>query len=168
MRKWLQALLARWFSPPAQLPVTKEVVLTTREKCLQALASLDLPNPINYDVFAADATDIEPLYPKIDVYTRHLNDFDLLVRNDKVVKVLWLQVTPIKTNVDLFFVDSEGFYMDPFTAMVAFHDAARNLCENLVKGEGLEFGVQEHNLRILTNLLNNVIDLVEAFKKVAR
>lgn len=165
----LKDLLSKWFGSrevvPSSLP---EHQLTLREQCLRELASLDLPNPIRYTVSDAELVMISPIYKNIEEYTEMLRRMEIRVRTNKAVKVVGMPAVPITIDLDAFLVSKDGYYLDNFGALVAFHDAARALCESLMVAEGAQFGVQEHNRRVLTNLLNNIIEIIGAFKKVSQ
>lgn len=158
---WLDKTLAKLFGSPKKPLLASTDSLSARERCEVALRSLDLPNTIEISAIKAQCVRINPCYASIETYIERLNMFNKMVLRKHPITALLFNGRPSGVDLDLFFVSEDNHYLDKFDAIVKFHNAAQELCENLAKSDGVQFGVQEHNARVLMSLLQNVSHICE-------
>lgn len=110
-----------------------------------------------YKVHSGASTRMAVWTPNIDAYTSKLKEATALVAREQAVRPTWVGDAPHRdVSVDRFLESHDGYYVDQFKAVSEFRSAVLALCHALQPSDHLQYGVYEHNLRMLTRLLVNL------------
>lgn len=102
------------------------------------------------------------LYPNIDLYTVKLREYYHLVVREKPIPNDWSEgLQEVHTSVDWFLTSADGFYLNVELAVSQFRQAALLLLEALAQADDVDYGVYEHNFRMLSKLFINLRSVTE-------
>lgn len=164
---WLTNLYRKWAD--RKTVVVEPVEVAPRNARLACLDELEKLNPDLFSLYQVDSgeqTFITPQFPNIDLYADRLKEAASLINRGKPIKNIWVPKEGHRMNVDTFMVTKDGFYLDNYKAVERFKEHAIAMCIALEKSDTEQFGVYEHNLRMLTKLLTNVQDVTVALNHV--
>jgi hypothetical protein len=102
------------------------------------------------------------LYPNIENYTNKVVELTRLIKQEKPIATDWAEgVKEAHTSVDWFLTSADGYYINVHTAVHAFGQAVYNLCVALSPSDNVQYGVYEHNFRMLNKLFINLRSVME-------
>ncbi|WP_144106720.1 hypothetical protein [Paraburkholderia sp. BCC1886] len=114
---------------------------------------------------------ISTLFPKIDLYNAELLKLKAAVARESILGHQWSTIDTQQVPLSQFFTSHDGFYLDVPKELITFKENALILCRLMQSSDTADFGLHEHNLRMLTKLLVNLrqiavalIDLSEAIE----
>lgn len=165
---WIKKVLS-YLTPRQETKEIEPAVanLSPRVTAIAALDSLFPEQYSQYKVRNGEAVTMTSVYPNIEEYTNKLREAAIAIKYGRTIKPHWLPGPAKEIDVDGFLVSSTGFYLDNEQAVERFKNTALEFCEQLKKTEGQEFGVQEHNSRMLTKLLANLCVVSNALVEVS-
>lgn len=146
-----------------------KTVHTQRFICEKLLAMLD---PQRFARYRADIG----AGVRIHVFARNVEQYADLLRRASAEVIKEAPMNPASWGsyagesnipVDRFLVSSDGYYIDYPKAIAAFRNAGLQLCQALEPSDEAEYGVYEHNLRVLTKLLQNLREVTAALLDVS-
>lgn len=127
-----------------------------RQICEELFSQLDPKQFKGYNPYYGMGVKFYPLYPNIDSYTNKLKELNRLIKQEKPIPPDWNDSVENEVSVDRFMISSDGFYTDILQSVSQFQEAGYNLCLSLKESDTEQFGMQEHNLRVLTKLFVNM------------
>ena len=138
--------------PPMNTPGT-EVLLSAgqsnRELCLELIQGFKELSDKNYSPLAANGIFIEAIVPNIARFIPLLRQMNLTIKRGEPLDATKYNQGIVSITLDQFFISEDGYYIET-SEIYAFIEESLRLCELMEGAESAEFGVQEHNLRILT------------------
>jgi hypothetical protein len=120
-----------------------------------------------YEVSSGMATVIKVPDGDIDTYIERIKRIHRQLVADRTLQAEDFSWSLKAVSLDRFFISSEGFYQDTELAVTRLKEAALNLCAAAVKTDEAEYGVHEHNRRLLTKLFINVQTVSKALIEVS-
>jgi hypothetical protein len=120
-----------------------------------------------YEVSHGVATTIKVPDGDIDSYIERIKHIQRQLVNNRTLQAEDFSWSLKSTTLDQFFVSTTGFYQDAERAVERLKKAALDLCEAAAKTDQAEFGVEEHNRRLLTKLFINVQTVSKALIEVS-
>lgn len=100
---------------------------------------------------------IEPLYPSIEIYAEKIKELCKTIKENRPIPPDWLdKANPQPMFVDQFFYSADGYYTSVGVSVGKFKLAGLELCKLMITSDTATYGVQEHNLRMLTKLFINL------------
>jgi hypothetical protein len=165
---WLINLYRKWREP--KVVVAEPIVIDELNPRKACLFTLDKLNPTVFSLYQVDAGEsvfIRPHFENIDLYAEKLREASMLIARGKAIKNTWVPKEGQRMCVDNFLVSNDGYYLDSFKAVERFKENAIKLCHGLAKSDDAEYGVDEHNLRMLSKLLVNIRETTEALIRVS-
>lgn len=153
MLKLLKKLFWAIFSGPPMNTSGTEVLLSAgqsnRELCLELIAGFKELSDKNYSPLAANGIFINAVVPNIAKFIPLLKQINASIRKDEALDATKYNWVMVNITLDQWFVSDDGYYIDS-SSIYDFVEESLRLCELMEGAESAEFGVQEHNLRILT------------------
>jgi hypothetical protein len=129
----------------------------SRQLCEKLFMQLNPVHFLEYEPFLGISCTITPLYSNIEIYTLKLKEFTRLVKQERPISPDWnADIIAVDTNMDRFFISTDGYYLDLVKSVSIFKEAGLQLCTTMNASDIETHGVQEHNLRILTKLFVNM------------
>lgn len=136
-----------------------------RALCEQLLLLLPVQQYLHYSASAGLSVYTGSMYANVEVYSKKLREVYAVVKQEKVIDPAVVAAEEVTMSVDRFLVSADGYYTNPVTAVANFRAAALQLCKAMRPADDQQFGVYEHNLRVLTRLFINLrfvtIDLID-------
>lgn len=126
-----------------------------RSKCVDILNLLDVDRLNKYDPSIGAAISITSRYWDIYTYIKKINTTIVMLRREKIIPINWDDVVERNLTLDRFFI-LDGYYCDVKKSVLEFKTCSLELCELLENSDGAEYGVNEHNRRMLTKIVNNI------------
>lgn len=146
---------------------TKVSTQPNRVRCLQLLYRLQPQLFSAYSARIGQTVLVTVPYQHIDQYVTALREASQMVRDDRAVPADWPSRAEHRVSLDRFLTSTDGYYLNPQEAVERFKTVAAQLCEAMEASDELNFGVPEHNLRMLTRLLINLQSLTQALLDVS-
>jgi hypothetical protein len=147
---------------PVVLPPPR---ISHRKDCMLLLVAMDPAYFFHYDAMNGMSLTVKPMFTNIELYTKKLSEVAKLMEQEKPVPVSWVQPTDKEVSVDRFLTTENGHYMDVRLGLSQFRDNAIKVCTLLEKSDYEDFGIHEHNLRMLLKLLINLKELIVEINK---
>lgn len=164
---WLKKLWLKLKYYWTKRSIASETGLSQRQKNVMLLERL---NPDQFSLYHFDhgvGVFFQTPYATIDKYAEKLKEASQIVRREKVISPGWVESNLSRVSVDGFLTSTEGFYLDNALAVKRFRDYALELCVAMEPADEAEYGVYEHNERMLTKLMNNIQLTTEALIEVS-
>lgn len=120
-----------------------------------------------YEVSRGVATNVTVPDRDIDTYIERIKRIQRQLHNNRMLQAEDFSWSLNTVTLDRFFVSTTGFYQDPEKAVARLKTAALGMCEIAAKTDQAEFGVDEHNRRLLTKLFLNVQALAKTLIEVS-
>jgi hypothetical protein len=147
---------------PVVLPAPR---ISHRKDCMLLLVAMDPAYFFHYDAMNGMSLTVKPMFVNIELYTKKLGEVAKLLEQEKAVPVSWVQAVDKEISVDRFLTTEAGHYMDVRLGLSRFRDNAIKVCTLLEKSDYEDFGIHEHNLRMLLKLLINLKELIVEINK---
>jgi hypothetical protein len=149
----LKQLLWRLLAGPPMNTSGTEVLLSAgqsnRELCLELIQGFKELSDQNYSPLAANGIFINALVPNIAKFNPLLKQINFAVKQGESLDAMKYNLVLVNMTLDQFFISEDGYYIET-SEIYTFVEESQKLCELMEGAESAEFGVQEHNLRILT------------------
>lgn len=141
--------------------------LSKRQQALIMLGEIEPFRNKRFNVMSASIIKFEALAPNIIKFIEMLHKFNLILESNGTIKATDCFFVVKETTLDKFFTDEDRMYINQ-SIISKFIEEATRLCQQLEKGEQAEFGVEEHNLRILSKVLAGIKQICEAIIKTEK
>ena len=138
-----------------------------RQRALALLNELTPAQFSLYEVSHGMAATIAVPDSDIDTYIERIKRLQRQLVSNRLLQPDDFNWSLKSTTLDRFFVSTTGFYQDTEKAVERLKKAATGLCEVAAKTDQAEFGVDEHNRRLLTKLFINVQSVSKALIEVS-
>lgn len=169
MLKELKKLLWGIFAGPPMTPSSNEVLLSAgqsnRELCLELIQGFKELSDKNYSPLAASGIFINAVVSNIAKFVPLLKQMNNIIARGEALDATKFNWVLVNMTLDQFFVSDDGFYIESAN-IYDFVEEALRLCELMEGAESAEFGVQEHNLRILTKTFVSLKSILSGLLEV--
>ena len=154
---WLNKLFYKWKIGRIikQVNTTIMSYALNRKECLVLLQALNINNLNSYTPILGISILITVRYPDIDVYSDMLTIAIRTIKKGKALPVKWDLSTERTISLDRFLI-SEGHYVDIVSTVKKFKELSIELCNIMENSDDAEYGLDEHNKRMLIPFLNSV------------
>ncbi len=150
-------------------PEPEKVAETTpRLTAIETLLHFEPDQFNNYRAVNGGGITIKPTFENIEEYANQINAYARLVEFSRPIRPSQLVASDKVMTVEQFLVSKDGRYIDEAMAVAWLKVEGLELCRLLAKCEGVQSGFDEHNLRVMTNLLTNLTETVEALSQVGQ
>jgi hypothetical protein len=139
--------------------------ISHRKECILLLVAMDPAYFFHYDAMNGMSLTVRPMFTNIELYTKKLSEVAKLLEQEKPIPGSWVQPVDKEVSVDRFLTTEDGHYMDVRLGLSRFRDNAIKVCKFLEKSDYEDFGIHEHNLRMLLKLLLNLKELIVEINK---
>lgn len=141
---------------------TVEQVQTTkvlRKQCELMWLALEKALPhLRYSPHTAGSVTVSVTHPNADLLVAYLRQVNETVGLGKPLEPEKMVATTTNVTVDAFFISTDGYYIPPARIKDLLHEALL-LCRQTSSYDGAEFGVEEHNQRMLKRLFTSLKSL---------
>ena len=165
---WLNKLFYKWKIGRIikQVNTTIMPYALNRKECLVLLQALNINNLNSYTPILGISILITVRYPDIDVYSDMLTIAIRTIKKGKALPVKWDLSTERTISLDRFLI-SEGHYVDIVSTVKKFKELSIELCNIMENSDDAEYGLDEHNKRMLIPFLNSVRLITTELIKIA-
>lgn len=165
----LRDLILKFAGSHKKTPEPEKVEdLTPRLMALEALLHFEPDTFMNYRAVNGGEIRIKPAFENIEEYVDQISSYAQLIEFTRPIRPSQLVMSDRVMTVDQFLVSKDDRYVDEVLAVTRLRAEGLELCRLLAKCEGVQSGFDEHNLRVMTNLLNNLTEIVEALSQVGQ
>lgn len=108
-------------------------------------------------------------YFTIVEYLGHLNEWCDALSNDHIIHLESFHTQIRNIPIASFFLNMDGCYIDEIKTLAAFNDAVSSLAlayRNKLDSD-TQTGLDNHNLRHLTPVINNLYELYQTFNEIS-
>lgn len=144
------------------LPLTGQ---SNRELCLELIAGFKELNDRNYNPLAASGVFVSSCVSNIAKFVTVLRQANMTIKKSEALDGDKYALAMVEMTLDQFFISDDGYYIES-TYIYEFVEEALKLCELMEGAESAEFGVQEHNLRILTKTFASLKSILTGLLQV--
>ena len=134
---------------------TAENYALNRLECLSILELIELSKLEKYTPMNGLSTIVISRFQDIDVYNRMLIQAVTFVKTSRGIPVTWDTGIERSMSLDRFLI-SDGHYVDIVKSVATFKVYAIDLCKLMEDSDDAEYGLLEHNKRMLVPFLNSV------------
>lgn len=161
MKKKLASFFA-WFKPSPESRLDEPPKIWSKRKlAAQALQELEPLLNRRFNPMYASVIKLEVLTPNIRKFNLMLQGFSTTVHLAEIIQKSDCVFTKTETTLDKFFTDEDRLYIGQ-EELKCFHQEATRLCALTEKGELAEYGIDEHNFRILTKVFVGIKQVCDA------
>jgi len=164
LTKWF--LRGRFNRTKKQIENQREL-MNERGRCTVMLNEITTAQFALYHVSSGNAYTVKVPERSIDGYIERLRKARTTVHLDRILNANDFNWDAVTVTVDEFFISSDGYYQDVEKAVERLKKAALDLCAESEKTDDAEYGIHEHNRRLLTKLFINLQELSEALIDVS-
>lgn len=165
----IRDLILKFAESHKKTPEPEKVVETTpRLMAIETLLHFEPDRFIDYRAVNGGEITIKPTFENIEEYADQVRAYKQLVEFSRPIRPSQLVASDKVMTVDQFLVSKDGRYVDNAMAAATLKAEGLELCRHLAKCEGAQSGFDEHNLRVMTNLLTNLTETVEALSQVGQ
>lgn len=136
-----------------------------RRHALHALKSIEPFLDKRFNPMLSSAVKLEVIAPDIIKFQAVIKKLGDLVKSSEVIKASDCFFSVTEKTLDKFFTDEDSYYISQ-TELTSFYKEATRLCELTEQGETAEFGIDEHNLRILSKVFTGIKNVCVAVVEV--
>ena len=126
-----------------------------RIKCIELLNILDHEEFNTYIPKNGMSITIEVRYIDIGVYIDKIVNTISIIKKGNPIPINWDDVNEVKISLDRFFI-VDGHYSNVAKNINLFKTHSLKLCELLEDSDILDYGLPEHNKRMLLKLIYNI------------
>lgn len=124
--------------------------LNNRQRVLCLISDLKPELLINYNYSKGNQVLLTTLFPNIEVYINQYKTLNnVLVSNSFFRPTDLIEVRKESKSVNELFISNNGFYINPYQALVEFKTQVTRLCELMETSDNADLGNEGHNKRIL-------------------
>jgi hypothetical protein len=150
-------------------PVGRDVLppagQSNRELCLELIVGFKELSDRNYSPLAANGVFISTCVPNIARFVTVLKQITMTIKKNEALDSDRYALVMVDKTLDQFFISDDGYYIES-TYIYEFVEEALKLCELMEGAESAEYGVQEHNLRILTKTFASLKSILTGLLQV--
>jgi hypothetical protein len=128
----------------------------SREALESLLHHLDDASYKFYTQQSDGGVEVTVFYNTIDEYRTEMKQLGLRMMNDQMIQTSWADQNERVVKLGRFLTSKEGFYLDVGDAVHGFKHEALVLCALMEKSDHAQFGVHEHNRRMLLKFFANL------------
>jgi len=132
-----------------------------REILLELLNTLKIKPFSHYLPVVGLVVYLDVRYFNIDLYVKKIIATNNLLSKGDFVPVNWDSATPQLITLDRFLIADEH-YVDVQKNIASFKKQCILLCELMESSDDADYGLPEHNKRMLIKLFNNLIEITKA------
>lgn len=171
MKLWVMKLKQWWFKRRYLQVRMLSPKLTDYKASRQALESLlehlDEKRFVHFTQADAIGTQFGAYYNTIDEYRQQMKQVALQFMNEQMIQTSWADQTERVVKLERFLTSKDGFYLDVVSAIHDFKHEALILCALMEKSEQAQWGVQDHNRRMLLRFFANLRQLTTSLVDVS-
>lgn len=130
-----------------------------RVRCMKMLTAIPVDQFALYHSSSGQSLTIEVPDNCLDHYIERINSITKIVEKEKPLPSIDISVEMKTLTVDNFLVSADGYYLDAEKAVARFKAAGLQLCAAMENTDDAEFGIHEHNRRIVSKLFINMREL---------
>ena len=167
MFKYFKQKYNTWKINKELIKITKSLIQykINRKECIALLTLLDVAKFIDYNPYNGISVTISVRYYNIEILTDKLISTNYLLRKGSALPLDWDNVIEKSITLDRFFISNDT-YLDITKSVIKFKKQALLLCELMKDSDTEEFGIHDHNRRMLTNIFNNIIKITISLIKI--
>ena len=110
---------------------------------------------------------INSRYPNIETLNNALKEINRLITNGEIISKDIDNVEIINKTIDLFLTTKDGFYCNPIKELIQFKDNVIEICELMEDSDTAEYGLANHNLRMLTKTFITLKEITTKFLELS-
>lgn len=162
-RWWLK----RRLNKTSQEIDTNEKKEPLRVLCEKMLHEITVPQFALYHSSSGQSTSITVPDSCMDNYIERIRSITKIVEKEVPLPSIDISAEMKVLTVDSFLVSADGYYLDAEKAVERFKVAGLKLCAAMEKSDLAEYGVNEHNRRIVSKLFINMREVSKALVEVS-
>lgn len=127
-----------------------------RIRCMKMLQAIPVVLFEHYHSSSGQSLTISVPDACLDHYIERIKSITKIVEKELPLPSIDISVEMKTLTVDNFLVSADGYYLDAEKAIARFKAAGLKLCAAMENTDDAEFGIHEHNRRIVSKLFINM------------